>query len=126
MTKPIPISAAKRIATEFGYDQVVVIARKIDPSGVEHVTTYGVNKEHCEVAAKIGDFIKFKIMKWQQEQPTAPSDMVLVPREPTEAMLEAALTRDDAEPLSGWVRVKFSGYKDIYKAMLAASEKEGT
>jgi hypothetical protein len=66
--KPIPISAAKRIATEYGYDQVVIIARKIGgPEDVhgEHCTTYGVNKEHCEIASKIGDFIKYKIMLWE-------------------------------------------------------------
>lgn len=28
--KPIPIAAARRIAEEYGYDQVIVIARAID------------------------------------------------------------------------------------------------
>jgi hypothetical protein len=66
-TIPIPISAGKEIADKFGYDQVVIIARKCGESGLEHVTTYGVNKAHCDVAAKIGNFIKFKIMKWENE-----------------------------------------------------------
>lgn len=65
--KPIPISAAKRIAQDCGYDQVVIIARKVgqdaDPHG-EHVTTYGINREHCSVAAKVGDFLKYKVMGW--------------------------------------------------------------
>lgn len=65
--KPIPISAAKRIAELYGYDQVVIVARKVGvspaPNG-EHCTTYGINKEHCAVAARIGDFIKFKVMGW--------------------------------------------------------------
>lgn len=39
MKKPIPISAAARIAKDYGYDQVVIIARKVDPEGGEHVTT---------------------------------------------------------------------------------------
>lgn len=68
--KPIPISAAERIAKEFGYDQVIVIARKVgdapDPHG-EHVTTYGINKAHCGVAARIGDFLKYKVMGWVQD-----------------------------------------------------------
>jgi acetylornithine/succinyldiaminopimelate/putrescine aminotransferase len=68
--KRIPISAAKRIADDYGYDQVVVIARKVgeksDPHG-EHVTTYGVDREHCAVAARVGDFIKHKIMGWPVE-----------------------------------------------------------
>lgn len=62
--KPIPIAAARRIATEYGYDQVVIIARKVGPDGVEHVTTYGVDKAHCRIAADIGKFIKYQVMGW--------------------------------------------------------------
>lgn len=51
---PIPISAAKRVADLYGYDQVVIVARRVgeadEPHG-EHCTTYGVNAEHCKVAA---------------------------------------------------------------------------
>lgn len=64
----IPIQAAQHIAKEYGFDQVVIIARKVGDDGWESVTTYGKNKEHCAVAAKIGNFIKYKIMKW--EEPT--------------------------------------------------------
>lgn len=62
--KPIPISAAKHIAEEYGYDQVVVYARRTgeNPSG-EHMTTYGINKVHCEIAAKIGKVLQ-KFMGW--------------------------------------------------------------
>ena len=52
--KPIPVSAAKRVASEFDYDQVIIIARKVGKLGGEHVTTYGANKEHCKVAADCG------------------------------------------------------------------------
>lgn len=65
--KPIPISAAREIAERYGYDQVVIIARKLgktpQPHG-EHCTTYGVDKANCEVAARIGEFLKHKIMGW--------------------------------------------------------------
>ena len=48
--REIPISAAKRIADDFGYDQVVIYARKVgsepEPYG-EHMTTYGRTPEHC-------------------------------------------------------------------------------
>lgn len=68
--KPIPVSAAKRIAVAYGYDQVVVIARRVgeetEPHG-EHVTTYGVDKANCDVAARIGNFLKFKVMGWIEE-----------------------------------------------------------
>jgi len=67
---PIPISAAERIAKDYGYDQVIIVARRVgddpDPNG-EHVTTYGRNRDHCAVAARIGDFLKFKIMGWTRD-----------------------------------------------------------
>ena len=65
--KRIPITAAKRIAEEYGYDQVLIYARKVgespDPHG-EHVTTYGVNRVHCAAMAKIGNYLK-KLMGWE-------------------------------------------------------------
>lgn len=67
--KHIPIAAAQRIAEQYGYDQVVIIARKIDPGGNEHVTTYGIDKANCDVAAQIGNFIKHKIMGWPELPP---------------------------------------------------------
>ena len=66
--KPIPISAAQKIAETYGYDQVIVIARKIGngpESHGEHCTTYGINKAHCAVAGRIGDFLKYKVMGWK-------------------------------------------------------------
>jgi hypothetical protein len=59
--KRIPITAAERIAKEYGYDQVVIIARKVGVG--EHVTTYGVSKTHCESAALQGVALK-KFMGW--------------------------------------------------------------
>ncbi len=65
--KPIPISAAEQISKTYGYDQVIIVARRVgedpEPHG-EHVTTYGRNSAHCSIAAQIGDFLKFKIMGW--------------------------------------------------------------
>ena len=65
--KPIPIEAAKRIAKEYGYDQVLIYARRChdtpEPHG-EHMTTYGRNREHCDVAARMGDVLK-KFMGWE-------------------------------------------------------------
>lgn len=67
--KPIPINAAEKIAKEYGYHQVIIIGRRVGenpmPNG-EHVTTYGVNKKHCAAAAQIGNFLKYKVMKWQR------------------------------------------------------------
>ena len=68
--KPVPISAAKHIAKDYGYDQVIIFSRKVgedpDPHG-EHMTTYGVDKGHCSVAARIGDFLKHKILGWERD-----------------------------------------------------------
>lgn len=65
--RPIPIVAARNIAERYGYDQVIIIARRVgyapDPYG-ENVTTYGRDKQHRAVAAWIGNFIKHKIMGW--------------------------------------------------------------
>jgi hypothetical protein len=63
----IPVSAAEHIAKAYGFDQVVIIARSVGDTGGEHVTTYGRNKVHCEIAAKIGDYIKHKIMGWPEK-----------------------------------------------------------
>lgn len=63
---PIPISAAARIAKMYGYDQVIIIARRVGesphPHG-EHVTTYGINHLHCSIAEACGNAIK-RFMGW--------------------------------------------------------------
>lgn len=54
----IPIAAARRICDEYGYDQVVIFARKTGEGGKEHVTTYGRSLEHCDIAARMGNNLK--------------------------------------------------------------------
>lgn len=63
----IPIHAAKTIAEDYGYDQVIIIARKVGEGGGEHCTTYGIDKTNCEVAANAGDFLKYKVMQWAKD-----------------------------------------------------------
>lgn len=64
--KPIPIEAARQIAEAYGYDQVVIYARKVGedpaPHG-EHMTTYGRDRQHCAVAARIGQTLQ-RFMGW--------------------------------------------------------------
>lgn len=59
--KRIPITAAKEIAEKYGYDQVMIYARKVgkdpNPHG-EHMTTYGVDKKHCGVIGNIAKAIQ--------------------------------------------------------------------
>ena len=66
--KQIPISEAKRIAIKYGYSQIIIVGRMVGESGGEHVTTYGIDKENRDVAARIGDFLKYKIMGWAEEK----------------------------------------------------------
>lgn len=70
IVKRIPIKAAQRIADEYGYDQVMIYARKVGedpaPHG-EHMTTYGVTKEHCNAMARIAKFLQTKILGWEAE-----------------------------------------------------------
>lgn len=63
--KKIPITAARRIAEDYGYHQVVIMARITgEVEGPEEcVTTYGINKTHCGVAAMMGDKLK-QIAQW--------------------------------------------------------------
>jgi acetylornithine/succinyldiaminopimelate/putrescine aminotransferase len=65
--KQIPIKAAKAIAEIYGYDQVIIYARKVGDanSGGEHMTTYGATKEHCSVAGRIGKYLQTEIMGWK-------------------------------------------------------------
>jgi len=65
MSEEIPISTAKDISKKYDYDQVIIIARKVGEDGTEHVTTYGKDKENCQVAADVGNFLKYKIMGWK-------------------------------------------------------------
>lgn len=65
MTTDIPIEAAEKVAQEYGYDQIVIIGRKVGENGREHVTTYGADAAHCDVAARMGDYLKYQVMKWR-------------------------------------------------------------
>lgn len=70
--RPIPIAAAARIAKAYGYDQVVIIARRAGeppaPHG-EHVTTYGVDRAHCASAALQGRALR-RFMGWPELEAT--------------------------------------------------------
>lgn len=58
--------------------------------------------------------------------PVVQPDMVMVPREPTEAMLDAPEVRIDAPCFGcGDTAVTWGQLAEIYRAMVAAAEKEG-
>ncbi len=64
--KRIPIAAAKRIADQYDYDQVIIIARKVgvapDAHG-EHITSYGASAAHCASAELQVEALK-RFMGW--------------------------------------------------------------
>jgi len=67
--KPIPITNAKEIAQKYDYDQIIIYGRKVGDSDDcgEHVTTYGIDTDHCNAAAKIGNYLKFNVFGWKKE-----------------------------------------------------------
>jgi hypothetical protein len=73
-TVAIPIAAGKEIAEAYGYDQVLILARKV--GNREHVTTFGVDKVNCVVAARMGDFLKHKLMGWPRDDAAAAPERV--------------------------------------------------
>ena len=50
-----------------------------------------------------------------------PETHVLVPREPTRAMCDAALAFDDNKPLNDWGKIVPNTYEETYSAMIAAA-----
>jgi hypothetical protein len=68
MGNKIPIEEAKYISTNYEYDQVIIYAREVGKNGVEWVTTYGIDKEHCHAAAKIGDALRGQVIQPLEEQ----------------------------------------------------------
>lgn len=63
--KTIPVSAAAGLAQKYGFDQIVIIARKI--GGGESVTTYGKGRIHKDIAARTGEFLYREVMGWARE-----------------------------------------------------------
>lgn len=60
----LPIKEARDIAEKHGWDQVIIVARKVGDHGFEHVVTYGEGEAHCEAAARAGMAIKHHLMGW--------------------------------------------------------------
>lgn len=65
---PIPDKAARHIAKTYGYEQVIVIGRKIGTSpenpGGEFVTYYGDTETNKHAVSFIADIIKTRVLGW--------------------------------------------------------------
>lgn len=73
-TRAIPIRSARLIAHVFGYEQVIIYGRRHSDKSREHMTTYGVDKPNCAVAADMGKILQ-RFMGWCGE-PTRPNPAV--------------------------------------------------
>ena len=62
--KYIPITAAKRIADDYGQSQVIVVTFD-KQTGLTHVVTYGGTLEECKQAAAGGNVVK-KALGWPE------------------------------------------------------------
>lgn len=102
MSKPIPITAAKHIAKEYGYEQVVILGRSTgDEGGGDHLTTYGINPTHCGIAGKIGATFK-RWMGWIDDAGNGPEKVPKV-RKPgsTEGMTPERIAEFTERPADG-------------------------
>lgn len=63
--KSVPIAAAKRIADEFGKDQVIVLSWS-RADGKTWVTTYGRTLDDCAQASEGGNRMK-RVMGWPED-----------------------------------------------------------
>lgn len=64
--RPIPISAARDIAEEYGKQQVIIVTWDA-VHGLTHVTTYGDTVEACVQAAEGGNRVK-AALGWPPEE----------------------------------------------------------
>lgn len=63
--KAIPPAAARRIARAYGYDQVIVLGRRLDASGEEgeHVTAWGPDEAASREAARLGELARRTVLR---------------------------------------------------------------
>lgn len=121
----IPVSAAKEIADRYGYDQVVIIARRVgdepEPHG-EHVTTYGRDKAHCSVAARVGNFIKHKIMGWPEYEaaPQAQADARDAARWRESLSHVYSATKGNGQPIFG---ISLAPSESLYRSKLTSADQ---
>lgn len=60
MNKRIPITAAQRVAKDYGYDIGFVIG--LTPGGGYSVATYGKNRKFCNWAAILGNLLLTQVL----------------------------------------------------------------
>lgn len=62
----IPASDLKEFCDKHDLEQLVIVGRKTGGDGKEVCSSYGVNREHSEIANDIANFMKYKVMGWKK------------------------------------------------------------
>lgn len=98
----IPIRAARALADLHNYDQVIIYARRLGEPGLEWVTTYGRDPEHCQSAARIGDALRDDVVPTLERMRAA----LLAAREMLDVhgkmvWADSRATAFDAAPIAG-------------------------
>ena len=60
----IQLSEMEGLCTKYGFDQVIVLARKVGEGGYENLGTHGVDMEHSTAAEAIGEHLRKDVMGW--------------------------------------------------------------
>lgn len=64
MQKRIPITKAKELSEQYGWDEIVIIGiDSLDESGC--ITTYGATKTLCKIAGNLGNIIAKDVIGWE-------------------------------------------------------------
>lgn len=63
--KPLPVKIAKDFLQKHNFRQVVILAN--DKENINHIITYGCDKENCKQAGMAGDFWK-DVLQWPPEK----------------------------------------------------------
>lgn len=61
---PIPTPAAELLARRYGYDQIVIVGRRVGLQGGESCTVWGDGPKNAALAAMMGQFLRTVIMQW--------------------------------------------------------------
>ena len=69
MPDPLPIIALaemEALCTKYGFNQVIVLARKVGEHGYENLGTHGTDMEHSNAAAAIGEHLRKDVLGWTE------------------------------------------------------------
>ena len=60
----ISLEDMEALLERYGFDQIIVLARKLGEDGYENLGTHGTDMEHSNAAAAIGEHLRKEVMGW--------------------------------------------------------------